>query len=67
MANNHGNGGGNITKFTINNLRTYGFDYVTYSTSLTPHAGEGNVNLRITATVDAPASLVDTVRPGAMA
>ena len=34
-------------------------DYATYSTQLTPHAGEGNNNLRITTTVDAPVSLTD--------
>ena len=37
------------------------FDFLTYNTSLSSHAGEGNNNLKITVTVDAPASLIETV------
>src|SRR5205814_5186382 len=49
---NAGGGGGNTTQFTlakwINGSFNNTFDYLTYSTQLTPHAGEGNQNLRIT-------------------
>ena len=59
--NNGGNGGGNSTTFNIKFLTTQpgqnNWNFVTYSTQLTAHAGEGNTNLRITATVDAPSSL----------
>lgn len=59
FAANSGGGGGNNTKFTLSYLTSHSADFVTYSTQLTPHAGEGNTNLRITVTVDAPTSLVD--------
>jgi hypothetical protein len=57
---NQGGGGGNSTQFTLGALRTHSFEYVTYSTQLTPHQGEGNTNLTVRVTIDAPASLVDS-------
>ena len=61
FLNNSGGGGGNSTTFNIAFLTTTNsWDFVTYSTQLTPHAGEGNTNLRISATVDAPSTLVDS-------
>lgn len=61
FSNNSGGGGGNLTTFNINFLRTNtdGWDFVTYSTNLTAHAGEGNTSLRISATMDTPSSLTD--------
>jgi hypothetical protein len=56
---NQGGGGGNATLFTLTALRSHNFEYVTYSTNLTPHAGEGNTNLRISVKIDAPTTLVD--------
>jgi hypothetical protein len=58
---NSGGGNGNATLFNINYLTTNSnsWNFVTYSTQLTPHAGEGNTNLRITVTVDSPSSLID--------
>lgn len=61
---NNGGGNGNNTAFSItnwvNNSYTHNFDFITYDTKLTSHAGEGNTNLRITITIDKPASLKDT-------
>lgn len=61
FADNNGNGNGNQTAFSIagweNGNYNNNFDFITYSTPLTPHAGEGNQNLRITATIDKPSSL----------
>lgn len=61
FANNNGNG--NQTTFNIasweNPANNINYDFLTYSTQLTPHAGEGNTNLRITVTVDKPSSLLD--------
>ena len=60
---NQGNGGGNSTPFKIvqpdgtSSLALYAFDFVTYTTNLTPHAGEGNTTLKITTTIDTPTSL----------
>ena len=56
-------GGGNSTLFNLGYFtNAHGGkagDYITYSTQLTPHAGEGNNNLRIQTYVDAPVSLTD--------
>jgi len=50
-------GNGNYTQFTLSLLQTKNVDSVSYTTQLSPHGGEGNRNLSITATIDAPASL----------
>ena len=61
--NNQGNGGGNSTVFRIvqpdgsSSFAAYGYDFMTYTTNLSPHAGEGNTTLKITTTIDGPASL----------
>ncbi|HST30187.1 MAG TPA: hypothetical protein VLK27_05050, partial [Chthoniobacterales bacterium] len=65
FADNNGGGGGNSTTFTIARWLTPGtynnnFDFITYSTMLSAHAGEGNQNLRITVTIDKPVSLTDS-------
>jgi hypothetical protein len=66
FADNSGGGGGNNASFNLTKWTatpypyTYPYDFITYSTSLTPHAGEGNTNLRITVTVDKPSSLIDS-------
>ena len=64
FADNNGLGGGNSTQFTLakwlSGSFSGNFDYITYSTQLSPHAGEGNQNLRITVTIDKPASLKDS-------
>ena len=55
---NSGGGAGNSTQATLSSLLYSGkYDFLTYNTSLSAHAGEGNNNLRLTVTVDAPASL----------
>ncbi len=54
---NCGNGGGNTQQFKLSVLQSHGVDSVTYKTSITPHAGEGNRSLAITTTIDAPAAL----------
>ena len=61
---NSGGGSGNSRNFNltdwINGAPGLNYDFITYSTKLTPHAGEGNQNLLISATIDKPASLKDT-------
>jgi len=65
FPNNHGNGGGDSTRFTIvtgdgqSIFANTGHDFLTYTTDLTPHAGEGNTTLKITTTIDEPSSLID--------
>lgn len=55
---NQGNGNGNTIQATLSNILYSGkYDFLTYNTSLSAHGGEGNTNLRINVTVDAPASL----------
>ena len=56
---NSGGGSGNNVKFTVTALTSHKVTNVTYSTQLTPHAGEGNTNLSVSLTLDAPTSLVD--------
>ena len=60
FAANSGGGGGNTTPFNLLWLGSHHGDYVTYTTNLSPHSGEGNTNLTIRVTIDAPASLVDS-------
>lgn len=50
-----------LAYFTKGNGLTAG-DYLTYSTQLTPHAGEGNTNLRVSVILDAPATLTDAAK-----
>ncbi|HJT81843.1 MAG TPA: hypothetical protein VJ719_11650, partial [Chthoniobacterales bacterium] len=61
---NDGNSGsGNNIAVSVSSLlmgSTPKFDFLTYNTTLSPHQGEGNTNLKITVTVDAPASLTET-------
>ena len=60
FADNSGNGNGNITSASISSVILSGkYDYLTYDTSLSAHGGEGNNNLRVNVTLDAPASLTD--------
>jgi hypothetical protein len=58
--------GGSTAKFNLgyftNAHGAKSGDYVTYSTELTKHAGEGNTNLRISATIDAPVALTDSAQ-----
>jgi hypothetical protein len=58
-SDNSGGGGGNITPATLSSIlySGKGWDYLTYSGSLSAHGGEGNNNLRFNIVVDAPASL----------
>jgi len=64
FSNNNGTGGGDIDTATVTSVLTgptAKFDFLTYNTSLSAHAGEGNTNLRINVTIDAPASLTENV------
>src|SRR5437762_2845275 len=62
---NSGGGNGNQKAFSVTCWTSSsitcgsGYDFITYSTKLAPHAGEGNQNLGITITIDKPATLVD--------
>lgn len=66
FPNNSGGGNGNATTFKIltgtgsSGLAAFGYDFITYTTDLTPHAGEGNTRLKITTTIDTPNTLVDS-------
>lgn len=57
---NSGQGNGNQQKITLQSLRSHAVDSLTYNTWLSPHAGEGNSNLRMSVTIDAPSTLVDS-------
>jgi hypothetical protein len=62
FAGNNGNGNGNSTLFTLGYFTSSpglkSNDYITYNTQLSAHAGEGNANLKIGVTLDAPSSLI---------
>lgn len=58
------NGNGNSTNFRLSYFTSAhggkAGDYITYTTNLSPHSGEGNNNLRIKVIMDAPTSLTDS-------